>query len=495
VLARKIAYNTFAQIGGKLLGFVISSVLLVIISDRLGTTGIGAYVTVLAFVNFFVNAADLGANLVMVRDVAQKDDEKERVTGEFLGFRLTFSLIIMAMAPFVAMLIPQYNSLIVWGVAIASAGQFVLLVNQLFVSVLQVRLKMDKASLAELINRLVTLAGAIVLTRLAFTQHKFFFGLFFVTLIGSLVNAYISYYYAQKEWRIRPHFSLPKLKSTLVIILPMGIFSFLSLVHFKADTIILSLVKSQQDVGIYGYAYKIGEIIFTFPVMFVGTVFPKLSEVLAQDKEKFYKLCQSVLNALIIGSIPFLLLIFMMAPELTLILARKEVADGLLAGISLRILTGAFVFWFIGTLFIHIMIAASAYGNLIRNLGWAVVVNIGLNLVLIPRYSYYGAASVTLITEFIMFFLTLSVMRKTVGFKPVFGLVWPVGAASAVMGLIIWQIIRLPLFSVDSYIALSRITQVGLILGIGLLGAAIYGAILFVLKRDQLLAAVKGMNL
>jgi O-antigen/teichoic acid export membrane protein len=47
--ARKIAYNTVAQVSGKIFGFAISSFFLIILASRLGTDGMGIYTTVTAF--------------------------------------------------------------------------------------------------------------------------------------------------------------------------------------------------------------------------------------------------------------------------------------------------------------------------------------------------------------------------------------------------------------------------------------------------------------
>lgn len=160
--ARKIAYNTVAQVVGKFIGFFISSFFLIILASALGTEGMGYYTTVTAFVAFFVNLADLGINMVMMREVAQNPHERERITGDFLGFRLLYSLAIMALAPLVAWLFPQYSSLVIFGVLIAALAQFLLLINQTFVSVLQVSLRLDRAVSAEVVNRLLTLLLVVI---------------------------------------------------------------------------------------------------------------------------------------------------------------------------------------------------------------------------------------------------------------------------------------------------------------------------------------------
>jgi O-antigen/teichoic acid export membrane protein len=493
--ARKIAYNTVVQIAGKIIGFVISGLLLVIVADRLGTSGMGDYVTVLAFVNFFVTIADLGANLVLVREIVQREGQGERITGEFLGFRLTFSLAVLALAPLVALLIPQYTMLIVWGVAIAAVAQFILLLNQLLVSVLQTRLQLDRATLAEIANRVFSLGGVIIIGQSSLHGAGFFYALLTVVLAGSLVNFGVTYFYARKFWRLRPKYSRQALLTTVMLVLPMGIFSILGTIHFKADTILLSLLKGSYDVGIYGYAYKIGEIIFTFPVMFVGAAFPRLSTLFREDRERCKQFFESVYNILVIGTIPFLTSLFFLSPHFTLILSRNAVADGILSGQVLQVLTAAFFFWFIGTAFIHLLIAANEYASLTRNLAIAVAMNVVLNLILIPRYSYFGAAWVTFITEAVMFTLTVRYVIKNLQFRPQVKFPWAIAAASLVAIVITASIIQTPPFQFEHYTSYGRMAQMGLLIGAGGLGTIGYLAVLLLLKRQGVTTVLRAMSL
>ncbi len=52
---------------------------------------------------------------------------------------------------------------------------------------------------------------------------------------------------------------------------PIGITAIVTFLYFKCDTILLSFLQNQHDVGIYGAAYKIIETIIFFPAMIIGT--------------------------------------------------------------------------------------------------------------------------------------------------------------------------------------------------------------------------------
>lgn len=472
MLAKKVAYNTLVQIIGKIVGFFISGITLVLIAEHLGTSNLGIYVTIVAFVGFFSTLADLGVNLILVRDIAQNEAERVRITGEFFGFRLTFSLIIMALAPLVAALIPQYGELIVKGVVIAVITQFLLLINQLFISLLQTQLLLDRGVLAELVNRLVTLTLIVTVIHRGLTGDDFFYAILYISLIGAVVNTAITYLFARRLWPITLHLNPATWKRTLLVVAPIGAFTFLGMVHFKADTIILSLLKPPHDVGVYGYAYKIGEILFTFPTMFMGAVFPRLSQLLHSDRAKFNQFAQTSFDVLLIGTIPFLSFVFIMAKYFTLLLSRGSYSDGIQAGYSLEILTVAMMAWFIGTFFIHLLIIANGYRGLIRNLSLAVVVNIGLNLYFIPRYSYLGAATTTVLTEALMLGLTVAYTNNFIQFSPKLRYLLPTLISTAVMVAAIQLTLHLPLANDLVFAQASRICQMAIISLVGLVGLA-----------------------
>lgn len=492
--ARKIAYNTVAQVGGKFLGFFISSFFLIILASALGTTGMGYYTTVTAFVAFFVNLADLGINMVMMREIAQNEDKKEEITGEFLGFRLVYSFIIMALAPLVAMLFPQYGQIIIFGVAIASLAQLFLIINQTFVSVLQVSLQLDRAVFAEVVNRALTLGlvfyGAKIYTA---SPEQFYYYVLWVTVLAALVNMVISYFFARQRWAIRPRFTTSKWKGILALVIPMGVFSFLSMVHFKSDTIILSLLKPAYDVGIYGYAYKIGEIMFSIPMMFIGIVFPRMSALYKQDKTEFLAFTQKIFEVLLFAAIPFIVGVYLLAPYLTTLLSRQSVADGILAGQVLQILSFAMVAWFFGALFQHILLAGTEYKGLVRNLTVAVILNIALNFFFIPRYSYFAASTITVLTEAIMLVLTMVYVRHQTGFSPRLTGFIPIVIGSAAMYFVVSGVMNYFAGNIVAYAEASRLVQLVYLAIFGIVGALSYLAIMALWGKKSPLYVFLGM--
>ena len=67
--------------------------------------------------------------------------------------------------------------------------------------------------------------------------------------------------------------------------IPLGVIIVLGLIYFKIDTIMLSVMKDSHAVGIYSATYKVLEILYTIPAMFMGSVFPIISRYI-KDGDK-----------------------------------------------------------------------------------------------------------------------------------------------------------------------------------------------------------------
>jgi O-antigen/teichoic acid export membrane protein len=61
------------------------------------------------------------------------------------------------------------------------------------------------------------------------------------------------------------------------------------------------------------------------------------------------------------------------------------------------------------------------------------LVNVAANFILIPRFSYFGAAGVTILTELVLLVQNVTIIRRTLGFLPVISKVWSTSAVFIVL--------------------------------------------------------------
>ncbi len=215
----------------------------------------------------------------------------------------------------------------------------------------------------------------------------------------------------------------------------MGISAIIVFAYFKLDTILLSILKTSADVGIYNAAYKVVENIAFFPAMFVGLVMPIMSRYIFHEREKFEKVADKTFKVFFILAVPLVIGIFFLAKDIIRLIGGAGFEESVRV---LRILSLATAFLFFGNFFTNVIIAGSRQKKLIIILFFCAIFNIGLNLLLIPRFSYNGAAITSSLTEFLVVVLSGAACWRLLKYFPSFEKVFTILFSGFVMGVFLY---------------------------------------------------------
>ncbi len=112
--------------------------------------------------------------------------------------------------------------------------------------------------------------------------------------------------------------------------------------------------------------------------------------------------------------IPLIVVVLFLAPEIINIVGGSDFSDAIPV---LRILVFALASIFFGHLFTNILIAGSLQKKLMFALIIAAMINVGANIILIPIYSYTGAAVVSVVTEVFVFVVTMIMAIKYTSYR------------------------------------------------------------------------------
>jgi O-antigen/teichoic acid export membrane protein len=178
--------------------------------------------------------------------------------------------------------------------------------------------------------------------------------------------------------------------------LPVALFALLGILHFRIDTVLLSLLGSLDDIGTYSAAYRFPEQVLFIPGLFIAAIYPLLAGYAARDDPEIGATVSRSLAFLLLIAFPLTAATAVLAPDLIELVAGSGFDDA--AG-PLRVLAFAAVFMFANTLFSSLLIVYHEQ----RRVAWLIAValhgNIAVNLVLIPLFGPMGAAAATLVTE------------------------------------------------------------------------------------------------
>ena len=306
-----------------------------------------------------------------------------------------------------------YPLIIKQGVLVLTGSLFAATLQNIFMGVFQKHLRMGIAACGDAMGRFIILIGY-------FLCIFFQWGLLPILAISAVANAtqFAFFFAATKkivkitwltEWVIyKKIFS-----KSWPIAMSMGF----NLIYLRADIIILSLVRSQAEVGLYGAAYRVIDVAASIPVMFMGIILPHLTSAWHADRAKFNHYFRRAFDFMSIIALPFVLGGIYLAKPAMAFLAGAEFAE---SGRYLQILLIALLAIFFGALSGHAIVSL----NKQRMMIWGYIITAALTLIgyfiFIPRYGAIGAGWMTVFSEILILILTFIMVEKTVRVWPSF---------------------------------------------------------------------------
>lgn len=431
-LARQVGRNTIIQFVGKIFGTILGFATFSIALKYLHPSGIGSYTTAMAYLGIGSVIADLGLYLILIRDLNKPDANPERIVGNLLALRWLSACIILAIGAGIVFLFP-FSGAEKIAVVIGTGSFIAVAATQLLVGVFQTHQATIYVAVGELVGRVVLLVATWLVVRFQGGLSA----VMVAVVSGSIINFLYVWWSARKFVHVTLHFDFAYWKKTLRDTFPIATSIVLNLIYFRADTIILRAFKGTYDVGLYGAAYRILEILNTFPLIFVGLLLPSLGAAFSRsDHPTFQKIFQRGLDLLFIA-IGFLLVSgWFLAQPLMIAMGGQDFSPAAPVFRLLLIAVGAL---YLGSLSGNVVTIINRQRQMVWSYLSVAVLGLVLYLTLIPRFSLYGAAIGTIATEvttaLVGYILILRVLRIRIAWKVFPGLLLSVAILAAVLWL------------------------------------------------------------
>lgn len=193
---------------------------------------------------------------------------------------------------------------------------------------------------------------------------------------------------------------------------PFALLTFLMATYYRIDGVMLErLLKGDgpMQAGIYASAFRILDALNIIGYLFAAILLPSFSRLMERN-QPLQSIFDSGLKTILIISLPAAAILFAFRnPVMTLLYTDANSSYGAVFGLLMIGFVPASLAYIYGTFL-------TAKGSL-RRLNWiavgGVVVNILLNLLLIPRYLAYGAAIATLATQGIVTMLQATIVYRS----------------------------------------------------------------------------------
>ena len=430
-ISGKVAYNTIIQIISKIISIVLGIIVVAIMTRHLGKSGFGEYTIIITFLSFFAIIADFGITLVTAQMISETDVDENKILNNLFGLRLVSAIIFLGIAPIMVIFFP-YSYDIKLGVAITSFAFLFIALNQVLVGLFQKKLSMGIVAIAEVVSKIVLIIAVIVAVKFNFNL----IGILIATVLANAISFLIHFIFSRKFAIIKMQFDFKIWKKILKRSWPLAITIALNLIYLKADILILSLVKNQSDVGIYGVAYKMIDVLITIPFMFAGIILPIITVNWAkQNLRCFKKVIQRSFDFMVMLLVPIIIGTQFVANEIINIIAGKEFAN---SGYVLKILSIAAGMIFLGCIFSHVIVAINKQKKIIKAYVFTSITALIGYLIFIPKFSYIGAAWVTVYSEIIIALASIYYVWKFTNFFPNMKMLWKSLFSSFIMGGVLY---------------------------------------------------------
>lgn len=406
-----IARNTALQIIGKVIGIALGLLTVAILLRYLKESGFGEFTTAITYLSIFAVVVDFGLTLTTVQMISEPGADEPKILGNIFALRLISGLVVFVIAPIIALLFP-YPGSVKLAILVGSLGYFFSSTSQMLVGVFQKRLMMWRVVVAELVSRTVLLLGSILVMATGGSLIEVIIAL----VLGNFAQTALTIILARPLVAIRSQIDLEVWKEIIRRSWPIGVSILFNVIYLRGDILFLSLYRSQEEVGLYGAAYKIIDVITALPVLFMGLILPLLvASWKSGAREKFARLMQQAFDFFALVGVPIAVGSFALAePLMTLVGGQAFAASGAI----LQILAPTLFIVFIGALFGHAVVAVHKQKPMVIGYAVSALVAIAAYLILIPLYGTLGAAWVTLLSEGLVALLTFLMVKQTTGMHP-----------------------------------------------------------------------------
>jgi len=177
---------------------------------------------------------------------------------------------------------------------------------------------------------------------------------------------------------------------------PLLISSFAIILYMRIDQIMIGQLTTDNEVGLYSAAARISEVWFFIPTIIVISVYPKLLKVKVTAPETYKNNIQALLDFMVMISIPTAIFFSFFGGFFIALLFGPEFSG---ASDILAIHIWSSVPVFLGVVSSRWLITAGLQKIIFYKTCFVCVLNVGLNLVLIPKYGAIGAAVATVICQ------------------------------------------------------------------------------------------------
>ncbi|KPU52965.1 polysaccharide biosynthesis family protein [Pseudomonas fluorescens] len=376
---------------------------------------------VLAISTFILCVARLGMDAVLIRELVNNPEKNKQLMGTAFWLMLLAALACYIVAALGISLMDEVSSIKIYAYIVSASAFFTsfLVIDYFFQSQI-------KAKYSAICKTLALLLMSLAKLGLIFAGAELFWFaiaslLDHVVLAAFLLLAIIR----TREIEFLRHFNLIDAMSMLRSSWPMVLTAVASMVFMRIDQVMIRSMLGLHELGIYSAAVKVYESWIILPYVITISLLPAIIKLKQGDEQNYHrKLCQLFRAVIWLSVLAAIIISLFSTPIMTIAFGSQYTQSASV----LSIVMWTAVFASMSSVSARYFNAENMEKKIALRTAVAAVVNIILNLLLIPQYGIEGAAIATfcciLFTAYLMDWLDkdlrtlLTIKHRAIFFTP-----------------------------------------------------------------------------
>ncbi len=375
------------------------------VARALGPEGYGIIGFGTAFISCFALLVILGTDYYGTREIAQNPDEASEISARIIGLRALLGIVSLA-AYFITIYLIDRPEPVKIVMAIQAIGPIFTVIAVDFI--FEGKQRMRAVALRTAGSSLLAVVGVLLFVR---GQEDLYVAAAIPMVATAIGTSWLAGLAHRQIVPIKISFDRDRMSEMLRACLPMALSAMLGTLFLNIGIVMLGFMRSEVETGIYTGMSRLYLIVFGLGWLVTAAFRPALAAAFSNAEDMSAQYSANVTAVVLFGFPIIAGVIFFPGEVITLIFGTHFVA-----GVeTLVILQAAAIIGFAG---IAASAAMLAWYDQVAHM-WchaaAVVVNIALNMFLIPRFGMEGAAWATLISQVAM--LACYVLRLQLKFS------------------------------------------------------------------------------
>jgi len=376
---------------GRTVSGLLQLFLFAVIARQLGVDKFGIFALSLTIAGIFATVSDFGCSNLMIREVSKDKTKagKYFINGTIVKIFFHSFLFCIFYLSIHYLSDANYNSTIL----LACVSLIFAMFTNFYISFFNAA---EKMHFTALLSSSQSILVSIICLSIIFTGfveiNYIFYGYIsanFMMLILSLVLVFKII--SPRVFSIDLKFAFKFVKDSI----PFGIFILGGMLYFQSDTIMLSIMKDQAAVGIYQAPMRLILMLDIFPMLLSTAMYPTISRTFTRSKNEAITFATTSLKYLFLIGLPISFGVCFFSDRIVLLIFGNSFSLSIQV---LRILSWIFPIRICCHILGTTLSAVNKQNHRALATGLSALLNILLNLIFIPFYTYNGAALASVIT-------------------------------------------------------------------------------------------------